>query len=161
MFNLVTGIILVQVVVAAIAAIAVRKENYHVAKWMACGFFIIAAAVGTVSVIQFLRADFPGPQMWWIRAAATTAISVGLVLGIFKTIRWVLALGAVYLFVAGVGYSFLTWVQGGFRFGSFQIGLILEPFHIRLFLIPILMNLVMAWVLWRMFRWASGGGSTS
>ena len=161
MFNFaIIGIILVPALVAAIATIAVKKEDYRVARWMACGYFGILSMVGIVSIVEFLGADFPGPQWWWIRAVVTTAISVGLVFGLYRMIRWILALGTIYVLV-GAGFSLFNWIQSGFRFGSFHSEVFLQWHSLWFFLIPFLMNLAMAWVLWRMFRWASDGGSAS
>ena len=154
-FSLSNGITLVEVLLVAVAAIGLKRENYQVARWMACAFFIIAAALGIWSTVVFLRLDLPRPQWWWIQAVASTVISVVLAAGILRRTRWILLVGAVYLFFWGVVHSMFQWVQGGFRFGSFQLGMILDLYHIRFFLIPILMNLVMVWVLWRMFRWVS------
>ena len=158
-FNLSNGITLVQAVLVAVAAIGLKRENYQVARRMACAFFIIAVASGIWSTVVFLRPGFPGAQWWWIEAAVSTVISGALVFGILRRTRWVLLVGAVYLFSWGVVYSMFQWIQPAFQFGSFQVEWILEPFHIWVFVIPILMNLAMVWVLWRMFRWAPSGCS--
>lgn len=161
MFNLATGILLIQFIVAAIAALAAKKKNYRVAEWMACGFLTIAAFMAVGLTVNILKQDVVAPDRWLLQAAFTAAISMGSVFGIIWRTRWLLAAGAAYLFAIGVGYSVFNWFRNSLRFGSFHAEVFLQWSSLLFFLPPILMNLAMAWVLWSMFQWIPDGGRAS